>query len=303
MPRWPEPTPSTPVSPRGFLEYSQHRGFITDPARVRHPRDNPKVERNVQYARERFFKGAEFRDLAHLRSEAGRWFRDVAGMRIHGSTQRQPKQVFPDEKRDAFPPLGRLTLRGGPLAHPEGASRPPYPVPAGPLLGTLRRLPTGTGGGGPAGQQAGSHQPPGLVGQGPPAPARRRPVHRHPGLSRGGFQVHHPSAGPDRQRGGPDGIGGGPVCPAPLRRPLPWARIRQGHKLLRLGERYTPLRLDAAGQRALEVDLIDVRRVERILIHALEQDATPEPPPPGPAPGGRFARPGSAFTQAQGEQL
>ena len=33
---------------RGSLEYSQHRGFITDPARVRHPRDKPKVERGVQ---------------------------------------------------------------------------------------------------------------------------------------------------------------------------------------------------------------------------------------------------------------
>ena len=33
---------------RGFLEYSQRRGFITDPARVRHPRDKPKVERGVQ---------------------------------------------------------------------------------------------------------------------------------------------------------------------------------------------------------------------------------------------------------------
>ena len=33
--------------------------------------------------------------------------------------------------------------------------------------------------------------------------------------------------------------------------PLPWARIRQGHKLLRLGERYTAQRLDAATRRAL----------------------------------------------------
>ncbi len=33
--------------------------------------------------------------------------------------------------------------------------------------------------------------------------------------------------------------------------PLPWAKVRQGHKLLRLGERYTPLRLDAACRRAL----------------------------------------------------
>ena len=45
--------------------------------------------------------------------------------------------------------------------------------------------------------------------------------------------------------------------------PIPWARIRQGHKLLRLWERYTAKRLDAACRRALDVDLIDVRRVER----------------------------------------
>ena len=61
--------------------------------------------------------------------------------------------------------------------------------------------------------------------------------------------------------------------------PLPWARIRQGHKLLRLGQRYTPQRLDAACRRALDVDLIDVRRVERILIQALEQQKPPEHPP------------------------
>ena len=76
--------------------------------------------------------------------------------------------------------------------------------------------------------------------------------------------------------------------------PLPWARIRQGHKLLRLGQRYTPQRLDAACRRALDVDLIDVRRVERILIQALEQQKTPEHPLPLPA--GRFARPGNVFS-------
>jgi hypothetical protein len=35
---------------------------------------------------------------------------------------------------------------------------------------------------------------------------------------------------------------------------LPWSRIRQGHKLIRLGERYTPQRLEAACRKALEVD-------------------------------------------------
>ncbi len=76
--------------------------------------------------------------------------------------------------------------------------------------------------------------------------------------------------------------------------PLPWARIRQGHKLLRVGQRYTPQRLDAACRRALDVDLIDVRRVERILVQALEQQKPPEHPLPLPA--GRFARPGIVFS-------
>ena len=78
--------------------------------------------------------------------------------------------------------------------------------------------------------------------------------------------------------------------------PLPWAKVRQGHKLVRLGQRYTPERLDAACRRALEVDLIDVRRVERILVEALEQSKQPEHPPP--LPPGRFARPGSVFAHS-----
>ena len=77
--------------------------------------------------------------------------------------------------------------------------------------------------------------------------------------------------------------------------PLPWSKIRQGHQLLRLGKRYTPQRLDAACRRALDVDLIDVRRLERILVQALEQEALPQLPLPLPLPPGRFARPGSVF--------
>ena len=65
------------------------------------------------------------------------------------------------------------------------------------------------------------------------------------------------------------------------------------NKLLRLGERYTAQRLDAACRRALAVDLIDVRRLERILVQALEQEAMPQLPLPMPP--GRFARSGSVF--------
>ena len=98
------PDPLHPRLSRGFLEYAQHRGFFVDPAWVRHPRDKPKVERGVPYARERFFKGASFDGLAHLRAEAPQWCLQVAGRRIHGTTRRQPLVVFQEEERHALLP-------------------------------------------------------------------------------------------------------------------------------------------------------------------------------------------------------
>jgi hypothetical protein len=73
--------------------------------------------------------------------------------------------------------------------------------------------------------------------------------------------------------------------------PFPWSKLRQGQRLLRLVERYTPERLDAECARALGFDLVDVRRLERILILALEHEGQPAPPMEQrvqPLPTGRF---------------
>ena len=83
--------------------------------------------------------------------------------------------------------------------------------------------------------------------------------------------------------------------------PAPWAKLRQGQKLLRLGERYTAARLDAACARALGFDLLDVRRVERIMVLALDHEALPPLPISERMrvlPVGRFVRPGTAFAHA-----
>jgi hypothetical protein len=76
---------------------------------------------------------------------------------------------------------------------------------------------------------------------------------------------------------------------------FPWAKLRQGQKLLRLAQPYTAARLDAACERALAVDLVDVTRLERILKLALEQAPLPADPPPARGvelPSTRFAREG-----------
>ena len=88
------PNALEPRPTRGFLEYSQERGFFIDPARVRRPKDKPHVERGVQYVRERFFKGGSFRDLEDCREQAERWCREVAGLRVHGTTRQLPREVF-----------------------------------------------------------------------------------------------------------------------------------------------------------------------------------------------------------------
>ena len=285
---------------RGFLEYSQHRGFITDPARVRHPRDKPKVERGVQYVRERFFKGGDFKDLTHLRNEAARWCRDVAGRRIHGTTRRQPLQVFLDEERPALAPWDgepyEVTHWRTAKVHPDhhvACQYALYSVPS-----TLC----------PPGQQV-------EIGLGLKLVRiyhRGRLVKVHPRQPRGGRATDaqdYPAELSAYTLRAPDGIKRsaaeqGPAVAEFAERlfdgPLPWAKVRQGHKLIRLGQRYTPERLDAACRRALEVDLIDVRRVERILLQALEQAEPPDHPPPLPA--GRFARPGSVFAHAKGQR-
>ena len=93
------PDPLNPVLIKGFLEYAQHRGFIVDPAKAGHPQDKPKVERGVPYARERFFKSAEFNGLAHMWAKAPRWCLQVAGMRIHDTIRKRPLAVFQGEER------------------------------------------------------------------------------------------------------------------------------------------------------------------------------------------------------------
>ena len=58
---------------------------------------------------------------------------------------------------------------------------------------------------------------------------------------------------------------------------FPWSRLRQAQKLLGLADRYGADRLNAACRRALDFDLVDVHRVQRILEQGLESDATPDP--------------------------
>jgi len=89
----------------GWLDYAQHAGFVTDPARVRSPQDKPRVERVVQYVRNNFWAGETFTDLAQAQDAARRWCRDVAGQRMHGTLAARPLEVFTDHEQGVLLPV------------------------------------------------------------------------------------------------------------------------------------------------------------------------------------------------------
>ncbi len=168
-------------------------------------------------------------------------------------------------------------------------------MPVGPILGAVQPVSSGPEGGGQGGQQAGAHLLPGTAD---------RTHLRQPKGGRATDPQDYPAELFPYTTRALDGIISkaaklGPAVDEFARSlfegRVPWARVRQGHKLLRLGQRYTPERLDAACRRALEVDLVDVRRLERILVQAMERDTTPQMPTPPPT--GRFARLGSVIAQ------
>lgn len=98
-------TDADAVNPRlstGWLDYAQHAGFGTDPARVRRPQDKPRVERMVPYVRGNFWAGEQFSDLADAQAGAVTWCADRAGMRIHGTTAARRPRCSPRSKAVAY---------------------------------------------------------------------------------------------------------------------------------------------------------------------------------------------------------
>ncbi len=96
------------VNPRlsaGWLDYAQHAGFATDPARVRRPQDKPRVERVVQYVRGNFWAGESFTDLDDARARVSTWCAQRAGMRIHGTTAARPVELFTETESRCLLPV------------------------------------------------------------------------------------------------------------------------------------------------------------------------------------------------------
>jgi transposase len=98
-----------PVLNRSYRDLARYYGFKIDPTPPRSPQKKGKVESGVKYAKRNFFAPRADLDIDTLRLELGQWVREIAGMRIHGTTHRRPLEVFEQVERAAMLPLPAKT--------------------------------------------------------------------------------------------------------------------------------------------------------------------------------------------------
>jgi hypothetical protein len=281
---------------QAFVEYAQSRGLVIDPARVRSPQDKPRVERMVPFVRQSFFAGETFVDLADAQRRAEEWCRQRAGMRVHGTIQARPAEVFRVEEQHRLGPAPTdvydvpiYTTAKVHRDHHIEVARSLYSVPGD------------------------------LIGQRVEVRADRSLVRV---LARGQLVKVHPRQQPGRRVTDPEDLpaertvyamrdldrlrrlaaGHGPAigtfAAALLEHPLPWTKMRQAYALLGLVKKWGAERVDAACASALDHEAINVGLIGRMLERATENATTAQPPQPGVVVAARFARdPGEFATR------
>jgi transposase len=292
-------TAADPVNPtlaKGWLDYAQHVGFGTDPARVRSPQDKPRVERAVQYVRGNFWAGEAFADLAEAQARVEAWCAERAGMRIHGTTQRRPAEMFAELEASCLLPA------------PEPYDQPvftrvkvhrDYHVEVAKALYSVPEQHLGRHLDARADSQ--------LVKLYTTGPGGGRLVKTHPRQPAGGRSTDRDDL-PEHKSGyalrdltrliatcASHGENVGIYAERLLDDPLPWTRMRSVYRLLGLVRRYDPDPVEAACSRSLDLDVVSVAKIAAMLEKATERDRPVLPATAG-SPGGRFARDPSEYS-------
>lgn len=259
-----------PTFSRTFDEYAQFRDFIIDAAVAAHPTGKPHVERQVPYVRNNFFAGENFLHLADAQAHARKWCLTTAGLRTHGTTRKQPYLEFEKHEQPALTSLAKERFDtpqwGTPTVHPDFHIRfrqALYSVPYeyrgkktdvrgdtklvriyidGKLVKTHPRKEEG--------QRSTDHDD---YPKEKSAYAMRDASYQIAAARRHGTYV-------------------GRFAEHLLSGDFPWSKLRQSQKLLRLCEKYGDKRLDNACKRAIAFELINVKRLERILLIGLHAE-------------------------------
>jgi transposase len=286
-----EADPLVPRITPGFLEYAQARHFHIDPARVRHARDKGRVERAVPGVRDDCFAGEVLITLEDARAHARHWCLNDYGLRRHSRTQRRPLEHFQAEEQGLLLP----------------APATPYDIPlwADPKVGRDQLA---------AVDKAVYSIPHADVGQWRSARADAHTVRfyargllikTHPRKPPGGQSIDASDYPAERSVYAMRDVDAlrhqaeaaseviGRYAAALLDRPLPWTRMRRVYALLGFVRRYGAARVTEVCTIALGADLLDVKRLRRMLEQGVT--APPAAPPAQVIPLARYLRPATQY--------
>lgn len=288
-------SPTSPTLGRSFAEYVQTRDIFCDPARVQHPQDKARVENQVPYVRERWFDGETFvGDLVDIRAHAASWCRETAGGREHGTTCRLPREHYALEEKPHMKPapasafdVPRWSESIVHADHHVQVQRALYSIPTMYLHKTVDvRLDSKTM------KAYFKHEVVKVHPRQPPG-GRSTDPNDYP-VGKAAYAMRDVDA--VRRRAVTQGKSIGEFAEKLLGGPLPWTRMRQAYALLRLCDRYGVARVEAVCARALSFDVIDVKRIEKMLKTAKAMEESKELAGKLlPLPKGRFARDTAAF--------
>jgi transposase len=267
-----------PQAQQGYRECAEHYDFLITPCRPRKPEHKGKVEQGgVHYVKRNFLGGREPTTILQANRDVLRWVETTAGQRIHGTTKERPLDRFASE-RTALKPVPNtpydLAIWKQVKLH-----RDCYVVFEQAYYSAPFRL---------VGQQlwvrggtqtvqiyTTDYQ---LVATHPRAhkPGQRLthldhlPTHKVAGvtLTREGCRLRATEIGPTTRQ----------IVDRMLDH-RPEDRLRMAGRLLKLGERFGPERLEAACARALRFDDPAYMTVKRILEQGLEGEEIPSTEP------------------------
>jgi hypothetical protein len=241
-----------------------------------------------------FFAGETFAGLADARARAVTWCQGTAGLRIHGTIQARPAEVFAQHEAGLLLPV------------PDR-----YDVPVFTTVKVHRDFHVEVG-------RALYSAPQHLLGRHLDARADSRLVKLY---HHGQLVKAHPRAEPGRRVTDPadlpvhkstyamrdvdslaaaarrHGDNVGVYAERLLDTDLPWTKMRQVYRLLGLVRRYGPGPVDLACARALDLDVVNVTKIASMLEKATE--TIPVLHPPAAAAPARFARDPAEYRPVQ----
>lgn len=88
-----------------YASFADHYGFCPLPCWPRKPEEKGKVEKAGDYLKSNALKGRRFDSLTDLNDFLKRWNRNIASLRIHGTTRRQVIAHFTEAEKPALSPL------------------------------------------------------------------------------------------------------------------------------------------------------------------------------------------------------